>query len=243
MSEILSSFLLFYCHLWYSIKEKKGDIMKKLLTLYALFFKMGLVNFGGGYALLPLLQKELVEKRGWATEDELADYYAIGQCTPGAIAVNVSTFIGYKIKGVFGGIVATLGFVSPAFIIIVIIASILNQFADIPQVQSAFKAMRVCIFVLVLSAILKLAKKSIVDKITLGIALAVLLLAIFTPVPLYVYVIVAGVIGIFVGLYRDKHKYKIAKSEGTPDKEEESGDKECFIGEEKTAEADTEEEK
>ncbi len=187
--------------------------MKKLLLLYALFFKMGIVNFGGGYALLPLLQKELVEKRGWATEDELADYYAIGQCTPGAIAVNVSTFIGYKIKGVFGGIVATLGFVSPAFIIIVVIASILTQFADIPQVQSAFKAMRVCIFVLVLSAIIKLSKKSIVDKITLGIALVVLLMAIFTPVPLFVYVIVAGIIGIVVGLYRDKHKFKKAKEE------------------------------
>ena len=110
---------------------------------------MGIVNFGGGYALLPLLQKELVEKRGWATNEEITDYYAIGQCTPGAIAVNVSTFIGYKIKGVLGGIVSTLGFVSPAFIIIFIIATVLNQFADLWYVQSAFKAIRVCVFVLI----------------------------------------------------------------------------------------------
>ncbi len=196
--------------------------MKTLLKLYLLFFKMGIVNFGGGYALLPLLQKELVEKRGWATEDELADYYAIGQCTPGAIAVNVSTFIGYKIKGILGGILATLGFISPAFIIIVIIATVLNQFADIPQVQSAFKAMRVCIFVLVLSAILKLAKKSIVDKITFAIALIVLFLAIFTPIPLFVYVIVAGVIGVLVGLYRNnkKNKVEVEQNIDSSDKEE-----------------------
>ena len=108
--------------------------MKKLLQLYWIFFKLGIVNFGGGYALLPLLQKELVEKYKWATDEEVIDYYAIGQCTPGAIAVNVSTFIGYKVKGVLGGIFATLGFISPAFIIIFIIATILSNFSDIPQV-------------------------------------------------------------------------------------------------------------
>ena len=128
--------------------------MKKLLMLYAVFFKMGIVNFGGGYALLPLLQKELVEKYKWATDEEVIDYYAIGQCTPGAIAVNVSTFIGYKVKGVLGGIFATLGFISPAFFIIFIIATVLSNFSDILQVQSAFKAIRVCVFVLILSAIL-----------------------------------------------------------------------------------------
>lgn len=179
-------------------------IMKTLIKLYLIFFKLGIVNFGGGYALLPLLQKELVENKGWATDDEITDYYAIGQCTPGAIAVNVSTFIGYKVKGVLGGIIATLGFVSPAFIIITIIATVLNQFSDIPQVQSAFKAMRVCIFILVLSAVIKLAKKSIVDKLTLGISLVVLLLAIFTDIPLFVYVIIAGTIGVIVKYYKTK---------------------------------------
>lgn len=185
--------------------------MKKLLQLYMIFFKLGIVNFGGGYALLPLLQKEFVEKRGWATDEEMTDYYAIGQCTPGAIAVNVSTFIGYKVKGILGGIAATLGFVSPAFVIILIIATVLNNFSDIPQVQSAFAAIRVCVFVLILSAIFRLAKKSIVDVITLVICLCVLLLAIFTPIPLFSYVIVAGVIGIIVGLIRQKKDRKDAK--------------------------------
>ena len=156
---------------------------------------MGIVNFGGGYALLPLLQKELVEKRGWATNEEITDYYAIGQCTPGAIAVNVSTFIGYKIKGVLGGIVATLGFISPAFIIIFVIATVLNQFADLWYVKSAFKAIRATVFVLVLSAVVKLSKKSVVDWITLGIAVVVL---------------VAGAVGILINWYKDK---KVKKEE------------------------------
>lgn len=191
--------------------------MKQLLNLFWIFFKMGCVNFGGGYALLPLLQKELVEKRGWATDEELTDYYAIGQCTPGAIAVNVSTFIGYKIKGIMGGIIATIGFVFPAFLIITIIASVLNQFADVAEVQSAFRAIRAVVFVLVLQAVVKLSKKSIVDAVTFGIALIVLLFTIFTDIPLYVYVIIAGAIGILLGYYREGKK---KKKEDTEIKEE-----------------------
>ena len=191
--------------------------MKQLINLFWIFFKMGCVNFGGGYALLPLLQKELVEKRGWATDEELTDYYAIGQCTPGAIAVNVSTFIGYKIKGIIGGIVTTIGFVFPAFLIITIIASVLNQFADVPEVQSAFRAIRAVVFVLVLQAVVKLSKKSIIDVVTFGIALIVLLLTIFTEIPLYVYVIIAGAIGVLLGYYREGKK---KKKENTEIKEE-----------------------
>lgn len=196
--------------------------MKKLLTLYWIFFKLGIFNFGGGYALLPLLQKEFVEKRGWATEEEMTDYYAIGQCTPGAIAVNVSTFIGYKIKGILGGIIATFGFISPALIIIFIIATVLNNFSDIPAVQSAFAAIRVCVFVLILSAVIKLAKKSIVDVITLVICLIVLGLAIFTEIPLFSYVIMAGIVGIIVGLIRQKKNRNSSNNEeeSLQDKEE-----------------------
>lgn len=183
--------------------------MKVLLELFWIFFKLGVVNFGGGYALLPLLQKELVEKRGWVTDEEMTDYYAIGQCTPGAIAVNVSTFIGYKLKGVIGGIVATMGFVFPAFFIIFVIATILNNFADLWYVKSAFAAIRVCVFILILSAIIKLAKKSIVDLITLIIAVIVLALALFTNIDLIFYVIFAGITGIIVNLI----KYKNLKEE------------------------------
>ena len=191
--------------------------MKKLLQLYLIFFKLGIVNFGGGYALLPLLQKELVENYKWATDEEIIDYYAIGQCTPGAIAINVSTFIGYKVKGVLGGIAATLGFISPAFIIIFVIGTILSNFSDIPQVQSAFKAIRVCVFVLILSAILKLKKKSVVDTITGITAAIVFILSTFTDIPLFVFVILAGALGVVYNLYKQK---KLSEAEESKVKEE-----------------------
>ena len=194
--------------------------MKKLINLFFIFFKLGCINFGGGYALLPLLQRELVEKRGWTTDDELADYYAIGQCTPGAIAVNVSTFIGYKIKGILGGIVATLGFVSPAFIIIFLIATILNQFSDNEIVQHAIAGINVCVVVLIISAIIKLAKKSIVDVITAIIALVVAVLAIATEIPLFVYVIIAGILGFYVCWNRERIKNKKGKAEAVNNENE-----------------------
>ena len=193
--------------------------MKQLLQLFLIFFKLGCVNFGGGYALLPLLQKELVEKRGWTTEEELTDYYAIGQCTPGAIAVNVSTFIGYKIKGVIGGIVSTIGFVSPAFIIIFILATVLNQFSENTVVQHAFAGIRVAVFVLILSAVIKLAKKSIVDLITAIIAVVVALLSIFTEIPLFVYVIIAGILGALICWSRELKSKKALSSEEKEDNE------------------------
>ena len=200
-------------------KEKINNIydtpyLKRLLAIVILFFKLGVVNFGGGYALLPLLSKELVEKRGWTTDTDLADYYAIGQCTPGAIAVNVSTFIGYKIAGMLGGILATLSFVSPAFIIIFAIATLLTNFSDNPFVLNALAGINVVVFVLILSAIVKLSKKSIPDLYTLFIAIIVAFLAIFVKViPLYVYVIAAALIGLLINILKDKKSAKIKPKE------------------------------
>ena len=172
--------------------------MKELLDLFLLFAKIGSTTFGGGYAMLPVIQEELVEKRGWATDEELMDYLAIGQCTPGLIAINTATFIGEKRKGVIGGIVATLGFVTPALITIMIVAALLQNFADYPAVQNAFAGIRVCVCVLILNAVLKLWKKSVTDKITLLIFAAVFLLTVFTAVSPAVLVIVSGVAGIFI---------------------------------------------
>lgn len=160
--------------------------------------------------MLPVLNRELVLKRGWTTDEELADYYAVGQCTPGAIAVNVSTFIGIKKKGVLGGIIATLGFVSPAFIIIFIIASLLTNFASNIYVMNALAGIRVCVFFLVLSAIVKLFKKSITDKFGLFFAIFVAIMAIFVSViPLYVYVILAGLLGLGINYFKEKRNNKI----------------------------------
>ena len=122
--------------------------LKKLLDLFLTFARIGGLTFGGGYAMLPMLQKEVVENRGWATEEELADYFAIGQCTPGVIAVNTATFVGYREAGILGGVMATLGVIFPSLVIITIIAAFIRNFADLPVVKHAFSGIRVCVCVL-----------------------------------------------------------------------------------------------
>ena len=139
---------------------------KTLGGLFVTFAKMGAITFGGGMAMLPILQREVVYTRHWVTEEELIDYYAIGQCTPGIIAVNTSTFIGQKRGGIPGGIVATLGMVFPSLVFISIIAGLLSNFAEIPAVQNAFAGIQVCVCVLIFNATLKLLKKSVIDRRT-----------------------------------------------------------------------------
>ncbi len=127
------------------------------------FFKMGLFTFGGGYAMLPLLQREVVEKKKWATEADLMDYYAIGQSTPGIIAVNTASFIGFSQAGIAGAVFATLGLVLPSIIIILLIASLLNQFTDLAVLNHAFAGIRVAVSALVSFSVYKLGKAGIVD--------------------------------------------------------------------------------
>src|SRR5574344_1761003 len=133
-------------------------MLKKLFALFLTFAKVGVMPFGGGYAMLPILQREVVETKGWATEEELADYFAIGQCTPGVIAVNTATFIGQKYKGIWGGIMATLGVVFPSLVIITVLAGIITSFSHLAWVQHAFAGIRVCVCVLIFNAVLKLWK-------------------------------------------------------------------------------------
>lgn len=170
--------------------------MKELLDLFFTFARIGGLTFGGGYAMLPMLQKEVVEKRGWATNGELMDYYAIGQCTPGIIAVNTATFIGNKTRGVLGGIIATLGVVFPSLIIITIIAAFISNFAELAIVKHAFAGIRVCVFVLILNAVVKLGKSSIKDAVTLGIFLVVLVGSLLLDVSPIVFVLFAAIVGI-----------------------------------------------
>lgn len=137
--------------------------MNLYLDLFLTFARVGVCTFGGGYAMLPILQREIVEKKEWATEAELTDYFAIGQCTPGVIAVNTATFVGQKQKSIPGGIVATLGLVFPSIVIILVIAAFLQNFADLPVVIHAFAGVRACVCALILSSVLKLRKSSLVD--------------------------------------------------------------------------------
>lgn len=135
-----------------------------LLELFWSFFKVGLFTFGGGYAMIPLLQAELIERKKWLTEDEIMDYYSIGQCTPGIIAVNVSTFTGYKLKGIAGALVATAGIIAPSLIIIMTLANILNIFFDNPYVVHAFTGIRVVVIALMMDVVFGMWKKNIKDK-------------------------------------------------------------------------------
>lgn len=176
--------------------------MPLLLDLFCAFFRIGLFTFGGGYAMLPLLQREIVEKKHWATEEELLDYFAVGQCTPGIIAVNTATFVGFKEKKLSGAIFATLGIVSPSLVIITVIAALLSNFAHIAAVQNAFAGIRVAVCVLILNSIVKLWKKSVVDKLTFAVFLAVfigsVLLSHVSPV---VFIVGAAVLGIVVRVW------------------------------------------
>ena len=171
--------------------------MKELATLFLAFARIGGFTFGGGYAMLPMLQKEVVEKYGWATEDELMDYFAIGQCTPGIIAVNTATFVGYKTKKIPGAIAATLGVIAPSIVFITIIAAFLQNFAELAVVQHAFNGIRAAVCVLIFNAVTKLAKKSVVDKITLGICIVVLALSLFTEISPAIIIVLAGCAGYF----------------------------------------------
>ena len=134
-----------------------------LRDLFLTFAKMGAITFGGGMAMLPILQREVVYTRRWVTEEELIDYYAIGQCTPGIIAINTSTFIGQKRAGILGGIVATLGMVFPSLVFISVIAGLISNFSDIAAVRNAFAGIQVCVCVLIFNATMKLLKKSVID--------------------------------------------------------------------------------
>ena len=170
--------------------------MKEYLDLFLTFARIGGLTFGGGYAMLPMLQQEVVDRRGWATNEELMDYYAIGQCTPGVIAVNTATFVGNKTKGTLGGIFATLGVIFPSLVIITIIAAFIRNFAELEVVKNAFAGIRVCVFVLILNAVVKLGKSSIKDAVTVGIFLAVLLGAVLVDASPIVFVLLAGVAGV-----------------------------------------------
>ena len=170
--------------------------LKECLELFLTFAKVGVMTFGGGMAMLPILQREVVENKGWATDEELTDYFAIGQCTPGVIAVNTATFIGQKRAGIAGGIVATLGVVFPSLLIIVALAGVITSFSHLTWVQHAFAGIRVCVCVLIFNAVVKLWKKSVVDKKTLALYAVILLASLLTDLSPVIFVLFAAVSGI-----------------------------------------------
>ena len=170
--------------------------MKKLWKLYTVFFSIGICSFGGGYAMLSLLQQVIVEKYHWATEEELMDYYAIGQCTPGIIAVNTATYVGYKQAGFWGGLFATLGVISPSIIIICLVATVLKNVLHYPAVIHALSGIRIAVCALMLNTVVTMAKKGIVDKLGGFLFAGGFILACFSPIPTAVIIVLSGIIGV-----------------------------------------------
>ena len=178
--------------------------IKELWALYTAFFRMGALTFGGGYAMLPMIEREVVDKHKWATIEEVMDYYAISQCTPGVIAVNVATFIGHKTKGILGGIIATLGVITPSLILISLIASLLQTFYDNNYVKSAFQGIGVAVCAILVQAILKIGKAGLVDKFTWILAIAGFMAAWLFKIPPLIVIVVAGIAGIVYKIIGEK---------------------------------------
>ncbi len=178
-------------------------MLKKILVLFLTFAKIGSMTFGGGLTMLPLLTREIVEKKKWATEEQLLDYYAVGQCTPGIIAVNTATFIGYYEAGIFGGIFATLGMVTPSIIIIIAIAALLQQFIEYPVVASALMGIRAVVCALLSHTVITLAKKSLVDIVTVVLFILGLVLSFVFDVTPIISVIIGGVCGVVIGKIKE----------------------------------------
>ena len=180
--------------------------MKELWSLFLTFAKVGVMTFGGGMAMLPILQREVVENKGWATDEELTDYFAIGQCTPGVIAVNTATFIGQKRRGILGGIVATLGVVFPSLVIIAALAGVITTFSHLAWVQHAFAGIRVCVCVLIFNAVLKLVKSAMKDAWCWGIFGLILVLSFVLAVSPILYVLAAGLAGVVLQAVKGREK-------------------------------------
>lgn len=179
--------------------------MKELLRLYGLFFKIGIMTFGGGYAMLPILERELTQKRKYVTIEEIMDYFAVGQCTPGIIAVNTATFIGFKRRGILGGIFTTLGVVSPSVLIISLLASALQLLAGNEIASHAFNGISVAVCALIIQAILKLIKTGIKDIFTLIICLVAFVASFILNISPIIIIIASAILGVIYKATYDKN--------------------------------------
>jgi chromate transporter len=191
--------------------------VKKYLELFLTFLKMGCLTFGGGYAMIPVVERELIKKRGWTTMDEVMDYYTIAQITPGIIAVNLSTFVGYKQGGFPGGFLTTLGFVLPGVSLIIAAALFISNLADIPAVQHAFAGIRIAVGALILDTVIKLVKGVFKDFKALVIYIAAFVLSALWQVSPMLLILGAGAAGLV--FYRAGKPAPGAGSGGGTDRE------------------------
>ena len=209
--------------------------MKKLKTLFALFFtmfKIGLFTFGGGYAMIAIIERELVERKKWIEHEEFMDVIAIAESTPGPLAINSATYIGYKIGGVLGSVFATLGVVLPSFIIIYLISLVFDKFLSLVWVQYAFRGIQACVAFLILSAGFKMLKK--LEKNAFNLIFIILTLGCLVGFSLFAidfssifYVLIGGVVGLTVYLIGYiKSKNGKSKDNAKTESEKENGGEE-----------------
>lgn len=178
----------------YNEGKLKKDV--SLIRIFVSMFKVGIMTFGGGYAMLPIIDRELIENNRWITKAELLDYFAISQCTPGTIAVNTATFIGKKLRGNIGSLVATLGVISPSILIIMGIAAVMRTLFSFKIIQYAMAGIRICVCVLIFNAVIKLFKSAVIDIFTSILYIVVLISSVVFKVSPIIIVILSIILGI-----------------------------------------------
>ncbi len=177
---------------------------KIYLELFSTFFKIGAFTFGGGYAMIPIIQRDIAQKKKWITEEELLDIIAVGESTPGPISVNVATFVGYQTAGVMGAFCATLGLVMPSFIIILLISMLLSEFSELKAVQYAYAGIRAGVVALLVKAVISMGKKCPKNAFSVGIALGAFLLCAFTDISAIIIIIGCALCGILMSVINAK---------------------------------------
>lgn len=182
--------------------------IKTIFELYYTFAKIGTFTIGGGLAMMPMMERELINNKHWITEEDLLDYYAIGQSTPGIVAVNVATFVGFRQAGIIGGIFATLGMVTPSLLIIMILAGLINSISDYPYVQKALSGINVAVAALLTSVVVKFAKKTIKKIIHALYMLCAFSLVFFFKVPPVWIILAALTAGVVISLVKIKKEEK-----------------------------------
>ena len=175
---------------------------KTIYNIFKTFFKVGTLLLGGGYVILPLLQAELVDKKNWIDNEDLCEYYALGQSVPGVIAVNMSAFVGFRLRGFFGALAAVVGIVMPSFLAIVVIAGILDEIIGLKFIQSIFWGVGIGVLMLIFLAVKEMWLKSIVDRYTSWVFFFAFILSACFKVSPAILIVAA----IFLGIYRESKR-------------------------------------
>ncbi|EGW37712.1 chromate transporter [Desulfosporosinus sp. OT] len=192
--------------------EKKKVNYKLLFELFMTFFKISPITFGGGFAMIPIMEEELVTKKNWIGKEEIVDVFAVSQSVPGAIAVNSATFVGYQIAGVPGALAALVGIVIPTFVIIIILGALLSSFQHNIHVQAALQGIRPVVVALIASAAYKMSKVSLVDKICFTLcAICVLVLLLFKSLNLILVIFMGAFFGIVIVKVKEMQNHTVAQ--------------------------------